>query len=41
MPGFGVSVSVTFHLMFVHIMLSSVWVGLLSGHPLGKSCSLS
>ena len=35
---FGVRVSVTFHLMCVHIIL--VRYGLLSGHLLGKSCSL-
>ena len=35
---FGVRVSVTFHLMFVHYTFSSVW--LLSGHLLGNSCAL-
>ena len=35
---FGVRVSVTFHLMFVHIIL--VRFRLLSDHLLGKSCSL-
>ena len=35
---FGVRISVTFHLMFVHIFL--VRFVLLSGHLLGKSCSL-
>ena len=35
---FGVRVSVTFHLMCVHIIL--VQFSLLSGHHLGKSCSL-
>ena len=35
---FGVRVWVTFNLMFVHIIL--VRFGLLSGHLLGKSCSL-
>ena len=38
LPGFGVRVSVTFHLMFVHIIL--VRVVLPSGHLLGKSCSI-
>ena len=36
--GFGVRVSVTFHLMCVHIIFSSV--RLLSGHLLENSCSL-
>ena len=51
LPVFGVIVSVTFHLMFVHINFSSVKVAeknkegvpfllLLSGHLMGKSCSL-
>ena len=35
---FGAGVSVTFHLMCVYIIFSSVW--LLSGHLLGNSCSL-
>ena len=35
---FGVRVSVTFHLMFVHNIL--VRFGLLSGYLLGKSCPL-
>ena len=35
---FLVSVSVTFHLMFVNTIL--VRFGFLSGHLLGKSCSL-
>ena len=38
LPVFGVRVSVTFHLMCVHITFSSV--RLLSGHLLGNSCSL-
>ena len=36
MPSFGVRVSVTFHLMLVHIIL--VRFGLLSDRLLGKSC---
>ena len=36
MPSFGVIVSVTFHLMLVHI----VRFGLLSDRILGKSCPL-
>ena len=39
LPVFCVRVSVTFHLMCVHIIFSSV--RLLSGHLLGNSCSLS
>ena len=35
---FGVRVSVTFYLMCVYIIF--VWFGLLSGHLLGKTCSL-
>ena len=35
---FGVRVSMTFHLMYVHII--SVRFRLLSGHLLGKGCSL-
>ena len=35
---FGVRVSVTFHLVCVHIIL--VWFRLLSGHLLENSCSL-
>ena len=35
---FGVRVSMTFHLLCVHIIL--VRFGLLSSHLLGKSCSL-
>ena len=38
LPVFGVRVSMTFHLMCVPIIFSSDW--LLSGHLLGKSCSL-
>ena len=38
LPGFGVRVSMTFHLMFVHIFLVRVRFGSLSGHLLGKSC---
>ena len=37
-PDFGVRVSVTFHLIFVHIIL--VRFRLLNGHFLGNSCSL-
>ena len=36
LPVFGVKVSMTFHLLFVNIIL--VRFGLLSGHLLGKSC---
>ena len=39
LPGFRVRVLVTFHFMFVHIIL--VRLGFLSGHLLGKSFSLS
>ena len=35
-PVFGVRVSVAFHLVFVHIILSSI--GLLADHLLGKRC---
>ena len=37
---FVVRVSVTFHLMCVHITCIIVRFGFLSGHLLGKSCSL-
>ena len=37
LPVFAVRVSVAFNHMCVHIIL--VRFGLLSGHPLGKSCS--
>ena len=39
LPVVGVRVSVTFHLMFVHIIL--VRSRLLSGHLFGKSCLLT
>ena len=38
LPVFGVRVSVTFHLTYVHIILNRF--GLLSGHLFGNSCSL-
>ena len=38
LPGFGVKVSVTFHLTFVHIIFISVWVA--ECHLLGKNGSL-